>query len=112
MASEDVDMGGGAGAAGGAGGDYDAELYNRQLYVMGRDAQARMAASAVFISGMRGVGIEIGEWTPYAGVGEAGHRHSLPAAVQRAHAFTRMVVRLSSEKPRSHGRQVNHNPRQ
>jgi len=60
--------GGAGGGAGGAGDGYDAELYNRQLYVMGRDAQARMAASAVFISGLRGVGVEIAKNLALMGV--------------------------------------------
>jgi hypothetical protein len=37
-----------------------AELYNRQLYVMGREAQSALGAADVLIVGARGVGGEIG----------------------------------------------------
>lgn len=36
------------------------DLYSRQLYVLGADAMKKMAISNVFISGMGGLGIEIG----------------------------------------------------
>lgn len=38
----------------------DEELYSRQLYVMGHQAQRRMAASRVLLVGLRGLGVEIG----------------------------------------------------
>ena len=36
------------------------ELYNRQLYVMGREAQSALGAADVLVVGVRGVGAEIG----------------------------------------------------
>jgi ubiquitin-activating enzyme E1 len=43
------------------GGEVDESLYSRQLYVMGREGQARMAKSDVLIVGLNGLGVEIGE---------------------------------------------------
>lgn len=37
---------------------------SRQLYVMGMEAQSRMAQSDVLVVGMGGVGVEIGECVP------------------------------------------------
>ena len=42
----------------------DEGLYSRQLYVMGREGQARMAVSDVLIVGLNGLGVEIGR-RPY-----------------------------------------------
>ncbi len=42
-------------------GAVDESLYSRQLYVMGREGQARMAKSDVLIVGLNGLGVEIGE---------------------------------------------------
>jgi ubiquitin-activating enzyme E1 len=41
--------------------DIDEGLYSRQLYVLGHEAMRKMNASDILISGMNGVGIEIGE---------------------------------------------------
>jgi len=41
-------------------GAVDESLYSRQLYVMGREGQARMAKSDVLIVGLNGLGVEIG----------------------------------------------------
>ena len=41
--------------------DIDESLYSRQLYVMGREGQARMAHSDVLIVGLNGLGVEIGK---------------------------------------------------
>ena len=41
-------------------GDIDESLYSRQLYVLGHEAMKRMGASHVLISGLRGLGVEIG----------------------------------------------------
>ena len=41
--------------------DIDESLYSRQLYVMGREGQARMANSDVLIVGLNGLGVEIGK---------------------------------------------------
>lgn len=38
----------------------DEGLYSRQLYVMGHEAQRRMAAADVLIAGVNGLGVEIG----------------------------------------------------
>lgn len=38
----------------------DESLYSRQLYVLGREAMQRMAASNVLIVGLKGLGAEIG----------------------------------------------------
>ena len=40
--------------------EIDEGLYSRQLYVLGHDAMRRMYASNVLISGLKGLGIEIG----------------------------------------------------
>ena len=40
-------------------GEIDESLYSRQLYVLGHDAMKKMAKSAVLISGMKGLGVEI-----------------------------------------------------
>lgn len=40
--------------------DIDESLYSRQLYVLGHEAMRRMQAAHVVISGMTGLGIEIG----------------------------------------------------
>jgi ubiquitin-activating enzyme E1 len=41
-------------------GEIDESLYSRQLYVMGREGQARMATSDVLLVGLNGLGVEIG----------------------------------------------------
>jgi ubiquitin-activating enzyme E1 len=38
----------------------DESLYSRQLYVLGHEAMERMGSSHVLITGMRGLGVEIG----------------------------------------------------
>lgn len=48
--------------------EIDESLYNRQLYVMGREGQARMAASNILISGLNGLGVEIAKNVILAGV--------------------------------------------
>lgn len=40
-------------------GEIDESLYSRQLYVLGHEAMKKMAKSAVLISGMKGLGVEI-----------------------------------------------------
>ena len=40
-------------------GEIDESLYSRQLYVLGHDAMKKMAKSAVLVSGMKGLGLEI-----------------------------------------------------
>ncbi len=40
--------------------EIDESLYSRQLYVLGHEAMRRMGASNVLISGLRGLGVEIG----------------------------------------------------
>ena len=44
------------------GGEIDEGLYSRQLYVLGHEAMRKMGAANVLISGMKGLGVEIGEW--------------------------------------------------
>jgi ubiquitin-activating enzyme E1 len=46
----------------------DEGLYSRQLYVMGHEAQRKMAASNLLISGMNGLGVEIAKNVILAGV--------------------------------------------
>lgn len=41
--------------------EIDEGLYSRQLYVLGHDAMRKMGTANVLISGMKGLGIEIGE---------------------------------------------------
>ncbi|XP_043227198.1 ubiquitin-like modifier-activating enzyme 1 isoform X2 [Amphibalanus amphitrite] len=62
-------------ASGGAGADMagdaaqlDEGLYSRQLYVLGREAMQRMAASNILISGLRGLGVEIAKNVILSGV--------------------------------------------
>ena len=42
--------------------DIDEGLYSRQLYVLGHEAMRKMQAAHVLISGMGGVGVEIGSF--------------------------------------------------
>nr|XP_039247456.1 ubiquitin-like modifier-activating enzyme 1 [Styela clava] len=46
----------------------DEGLYSRQLYVLGHEAMKRMGASNIFISGMKGLGVEIAKNVVLAGV--------------------------------------------
>lgn len=46
----------------------DENLYSRQLYTLGRDAQLRVSASRVLISGLRGTGVETAKNLILAGV--------------------------------------------
>eukprot|EP01035_Chromulina_nebulosa_P025282 gene25282-32993_t len=48
--------------------DIDESLYSRQLYVMGHEAQRRMAASTVIIVGLGGLGVEVAKNIILAGV--------------------------------------------
>lgn len=46
----------------------DEGLYSRQLYVLGHDAMRKMGATSVFISGMKGLGVEIAKNVVLAGM--------------------------------------------
>eukprot|EP01036_Dinobryon_divergens_P046967 gene46967-62879_t len=48
--------------------EIDEGLYSRQLYVMGHEAQRRMAASNVLLVGMNGLGVEVAKNVILAGV--------------------------------------------
>ncbi|KAG5187960.1 ubiquitin-activating enzyme E1 [Tribonema minus] len=48
--------------------EVDESLYSRQLYVMGREAQRRMATSDVLIVGVNGLGVEVAKNVILAGV--------------------------------------------
>uniref|UniRef100_UPI00358F0808 ubiquitin-like modifier-activating enzyme 1 isoform X2 n=1 Tax=Myxine glutinosa TaxID=7769 RepID=UPI00358F0808 len=48
--------------------DIDEDLYSRQLYVLGHAAMKRMQSSAVLVSGMRGLGLEIAKNVVLGGV--------------------------------------------
>lgn len=48
--------------------EVDEGLYSRQLYVMGREAQRRMAESDVLICGLNGLGVEVAKNIILAGV--------------------------------------------
>lgn len=48
--------------------EIDESLYSRQLYVMGHDAQKRMASSSVLIVGLDGLGVETAKNIILAGV--------------------------------------------
>ena len=41
-------------------GEIDESFYSRQLYVLGHDAMRKMASSDVLISGLGGLGVEVG----------------------------------------------------
>ena len=43
------------------GDDIDDSLYSRQRYVLGDQAMKKMAHSSVFLSGLSGLGVEIGK---------------------------------------------------
>lgn len=45
----------------GQGADIDEGLYSRQLYVLGHEAMKKMGVANVLISGMKGLGVEIGK---------------------------------------------------
>ncbi|XP_039403628.1 ubiquitin-like modifier-activating enzyme 7 isoform X9 [Mauremys reevesii] len=49
-------------------GEIDAGLYSRQLYVLGHEAMRRLAKTAVLVSGMKGLGVEIAKNIILAGV--------------------------------------------
>lgn len=53
----------------GQGAEIDEGLYSRQLYVLGHDAMRKMGTANVLISGMKGLGVEIGECSGYEGIG-------------------------------------------
>lgn len=55
-------------AQGSGSGDVDESLYSRQLYVMGHDAQRRMATSDVLVVGANGLGAEVAKNIILAGV--------------------------------------------
>lgn len=40
--------------------ELDKDLYSRQLYVLGEDAMKKMASSNVLVSGLSGLGVELG----------------------------------------------------
>ena len=46
----------------------DEGLYSRQLYVLGREGQAKMSASSVLVCGLNGVGCEVAKNVILAGV--------------------------------------------
>lgn len=46
----------------------DDELYNRQLYVYGHEAQARMSVSSILIVGLNGLGVEVAKNVILAGL--------------------------------------------
>eukprot|EP01040_Poterioochromonas_malhamensis_P009078 gene9078-9832_t len=48
--------------------EIDVSLYSRQLYVMGREAQLKMATSNVLIAGLNGLGVEVAKNVILAGV--------------------------------------------
>lgn len=62
-------------------GEIDESLYSRQLYVLGREAMTRMAASNILIVGMRGLGVEIAKNIALAGVKSLSLFDSKPAAI-------------------------------
>jgi ubiquitin-activating enzyme E1 len=42
--------------------EIDEGLYSRQLYVLGHDAMRKLGASNVLIAGMKGLGVEVGQY--------------------------------------------------
>jgi len=42
--------------------EIDEDLHSRQLAVYGRETMRRLFASSVLVSGMKGLGVEIGNW--------------------------------------------------
>ena len=43
-------------------GDFDANLYSRQLYALGETAMRRLRTSSVLVSGLSGLGVEIADF--------------------------------------------------
>lgn len=60
----------------------DESLYSRQLYVMGHEAQKRMAVSDVLIVGLNGLGVETAKNIILAGVRSVTLYDETPASVQ------------------------------
>ena len=82
--------------------DIDESLYSRQLYVMGREGQARMANSDVLIVGLNGLGVEIGKQykrTQSTGTSTAG---AAAAAVAAAVAAPLLSCRVFFPFPPAH----------
>ena len=48
--------------------DVDESLYSRQLYVMGHEAQKKMAKASILIIGLDGLGVETAKNVILAGV--------------------------------------------
>ena len=63
----------------GANAEVDDKLYSRQLYVMGHEAQRRMAASSVLIVGLNGLGVETAKNVILAGVKSVSLHDDTPA---------------------------------
>ncbi|KAK4534451.1 hypothetical protein CDCA_CDCA02G0476 [Cyanidium caldarium] len=57
-----------AAAASSVDGAIDEALYSRQLYVMGHEAQARMASASVLVVGLSGTGVEVAKNLALAGL--------------------------------------------
>uniref|UniRef100_A0A7S1XMG5 E1 ubiquitin-activating enzyme n=1 Tax=Phaeomonas parva TaxID=124430 RepID=A0A7S1XMG5_9STRA len=66
--AEPMDVAAAAAAPAPAPADVDEGLYSRQLYVMGHEAQRRMASSDVLIVGLNGLGVEVAKNVILAGV--------------------------------------------
>ena len=60
--------------------DIDESLYSRQLYVMGHEAQRRMAGSSVLICGLNGLGVETAKNVILAGVKSVTLHDETPAS--------------------------------
>ena len=56
----------------------DESLYSRQLYVMGHEAQRRMAGANVLVVGMNGLGVETAKNVILAGVKSVSLHDSKP----------------------------------
>ena len=63
VAGEEVSGGGSGNGSGVA--EVDEDLHSRQLAVYGREAMRRLFASNVLISGLNGLGAEIGACAPF-----------------------------------------------
>ena len=60
-------------------GEVDESLYSRQLYVMGHEAQRRMAGASVLIVGLNGLGVETAKNVILAGVKSVALHDDTPA---------------------------------
>ena len=76
----------------------DEDLHSRQLAVYGRESMKRMATSSILVSGLNGLGVEIGEERPLSvsvGGGGSFWREALPRFDMRSELICRPCLAVS-----------------